>query len=292
MSTSRSIGREQARVSHGRILQPWTLLGIVLLHVGAGIAIWYGASFGFSWRSIMLTGIYTLLTGIGVSVAYHRMLTHQSFRTNSKLLEYALVYWGGVAGQNAFTWVLNHRSHHEFGDTEHDPYSYYWPYHGGVRGFLWAHVIALVYTFGRPAKYASLPRSDPYYDVILWEQKWHTPIFLSGFFIPAFIAGWEGFWLTFLRVVYVFHVTWMVNSVCHMWGQRAARGIIPGRNSLFVIVLAFVGEGFHINHHLNPSSAYLGWKWWHFDVGKWVIQLFELLGLVYDVHRPRAPSSG
>lgn len=77
-----------------------------------------------------------------------------------------------------------------------------------------------------------------------------------------------------------------------MWGRKAARGVIPGRNSPLVILLDVVGEGFHEAHHLNPSSAYLGWKWWHLDAGKWAIQFFELFGLVYDVHRPRALRSG
>ena len=276
--------------AHGQRFQ-WDLFwGINALQIAGGpVAIWYAVMYGISWSAIILMMAYTVMRGIGISVGYHRMLTHRSFNTDSELLRRFLFYWGGVGGQNALTWRANHLDHHRYGDTARDPYSVYWPYNGGWRGFLWAHVGALWHEYMPTRESCVFLSGDMNKSAAEWEAKYHVLIFLSGFAVPSFLLGWEGLLFAgFASLFYVFHLTWMVNSVCHMWGHKVSRGDTKGRNNPFVIVFGFMGEGFHANHHADPRAAFLGPKWWHLDIGKWVIQFLTQIGFTYDVRKPHS----
>lgn len=273
---------------HGQRFQMSVFLGILILHIGAGIAVWYASMYGISFEIFLLTVFYTVMRGIGISVGYHRFLTHRSFDTNSEFLRKFLFYWGGVGGQNTLTWRANHLDHHAYGDTERDPYSPYWPYNGRWRGFFWAHVEALWHEYKPTEKACRFSVDDSNKMAAEWEAQYHIPIFLSGFFIPGIVWGWEGLLFPgFVSIVYVFHLTWAVNSICHLWGRRISTGDERGRNNFWVILFGFVGEGFHLTHHANPRAAYLGPKWWHLDMGKWVIQFLWLIGLAHNIRKPR-----
>ena len=273
--------------AHGQRFQWDIFLGIIILHVGALAALWYAVAYGVSFSAALLAIGYTVMRGVGVSVGYHRMLTHRSFKTNSELLRRFLFYWGGVGGQNARTWRANHLDHHRYGDTARDPYSVYWPYNGGWKGLLWAHIGALWHEYTPTPKSCAFAPDDINKDAAEWEAKYHNLIFLSGFLVPAFLLGWEGLLFPgFASLFYVFHLTWSVNSICHIRRRGVSSKDVQGRNSLFVILGGFIGEGFHINHHTYPTAAFLGPKWWHLDFGKWVILTLEMSGLVFDVKRP------
>lgn len=270
--------------AHGQRFQVSLFVGLIMLHLGAVAAIIYAGIYSVSWGAIMATVFYTVMRGVGISVGYHRLLTHRSFKINSEFLRKFFFYWGGVGGQNTLTWRANHLDHHRYGDSSRDPYSPFWPYNGGLAGFYWAHVGALYHEYKPTEASCAFSPDDANKDAAIWEAKYHIPIFLSGFFIPALFLGWEGLLFPgFLSIVYVFHFTWAVNSVCHMWGRK---GDTKGRDNPFVIIFGFVGEGFHLKHHADPRAAFLGNKWWHLDVGKWVIGTLKFLGLAYDV-RPR-----
>lgn len=273
---------------HGQRFQAAVFLGILILHIDAGVAVWYALMHGITFTAFILMVFYTIMRGIGISVGYHRLLTHRSFNTHSEFLRKFLFYWGGVGGQNTRTWRANHLDHHTYGDTEHDPYSPYWPYNGGWKGFWWAHMGALWHEYKPTEKACRFLADDLNKTAAEWEARYHIPIFLSGFLVPGLLAGWEGLLFAgFLSIVYVFHMTWAVNSVCHMWGHRDLQKSKRGTNNFFVILLGFVGEGFHLNHHADPRAAYLGPKWWHIDLGKWVIQFLEWIGLADGVRKPR-----
>lgn len=273
---------------HGQRFQVDIWAGLIVLHIGALVGVWYASMYGVSPGVIVMTILYTVMRGVGISVGYHRLLTHRSFNIHSEFLRKFLFYWGGVGGQNTRTWRANHLDHHRYGDTSRDPYSPFWPYNGGWRGFFWAHAGALYHEYKPTEESLLFLPGDPNKAAAEWEARYHIPIFLSGFFVPGIAGGWEGLLFPgFVSIVYVFHLTWAVNSVCHMWGHRVSKGDERGRNNLWVILLGFVGEGFHANHHADPRSAFLGGKWWHFDLGKWVICALEMSGLAFGVRRPR-----
>ncbi|MDP1803735.1 MAG: fatty acid desaturase, partial [Acidimicrobiales bacterium] len=187
-------------------------------------------------------------------------------------------------------WVLNHRAHHHFQDQPgldpHSPLEY-----PGMRGLLWAHIGWLLFRFELPVQFRTSARmeADP---LVRWQRRWYLGLVVASFAIPWAVAGWSGLLVAgFLRVVLVLHITWSVNSVCHVWGTRArdsAGNTYLGddsRNNIVVGVLA-LGEGYHANHHAQPSWAFHGWKRFSFDPSKWVIQLLEKLRLVSAVRRP------
>ena len=132
--------------------------------------------------------------------------------------------------------------------------------------------------------------ADP---LVRWQRKWYLAIAAASFLIPWAVAGWDGLLVAgFLRVVFVLHVTWSVNSVCHKWGRPAKDSLgneyvgDDSRNNRLVQVLG-LGEGYHANHHAQPTSAFHGWERHSFDPSKWTILGLERLGLAWGVRRPR-----
>ncbi|CAA9219630.1 MAG: hypothetical protein AVDCRST_MAG10-598 [uncultured Acidimicrobiales bacterium] len=231
-----------------------------------------------------------VLPQLGITVGYHRMETHNGFKCHP-WVRAVLVVFGAMSVQGEVNgWVLNHRVHHHFQDQPgldpHSPLEY-----PGIKGLLWAHVGWLLFRYERPAQFRTSARleADP---LARWQRRWYVPLALASFAIPFAVAGWDGLLLAgFLRVVLVLHVTWSVNSVCHKWGKRAidSAGNVyladDSRNNWMVEILA-MGEGYHANHHAQPTWAFHGWKRFSFDPSKWVIQLLATVGLAWAVRRP------
>jgi stearoyl-CoA desaturase (delta-9 desaturase) len=251
---------------------------------------------GFSWVDFgLLVGMY-LLTALGITVGFHRLFTHRSFETYTwvKVVFAAL---GSMAVQGPMLkWVALHRRHHQHSDTPADPHS---PHHhgGGVLGLLrgaWhAHV---GWFFDRdPAdldRYVADLRKSPALRVA-------SGLFLAwvalGLVIPAVLGGvvsltWAGVWTGLIwgglvRVFLVHHVTWSVNSACHLWGRRPFQSDDLSRDNAVFGVLA-LGEGWHNTHHAFPTSARHGLRWWQVDASYWVIRGLALLRLAWDVRVP------
>ncbi|HWB00425.1 MAG TPA: fatty acid desaturase [Pirellulales bacterium] len=261
---------------------------IVLVHAGA-----LAAPFYFTWKALGLFAVLSWVTGVGVTLGYHRQLTHGSFSTY-RPVRWFLAFLGGLSGEgSALTWVANHRKHHAFSDKEGDPHS---PRHGKW----WSHRLWFMPNFGRKhhdeltARYAPDLVKDPVY-------RW-----LHTLFIPSHLAagallfaigyyGWDTHtaisfvvWGMFVRMVYVLHVTWFVNSATHLWGYRNYETTDDSRNLWWVGLLAF-GEGWHNNHHAYQRMAKHGHRWWEFDVTYLHILLLEKLGLAWDVVKKVPP---
>lgn len=271
---------------------------VVILTPLAGliIAIAYGWGWGVGWLEIgLLAGMY-LLTGLGITVGYHRLFTHKSFETG-KVVTIILAVLGAMAVEGPLLrWVAFHRCHHQHSDHADDPHS---PHgHGSgvrgiLRGFWFAHSGWMLRRSDRHmARYAKDLRKDPLLRTIsrlfpLW--------IVLGLLIPALIGGlvtmsWSGAALGFLwgglvRVLLVHHVTWSVNSVCHLWGTRPFRSHDESRNNAIVGALA-LGEGWHNNHHAFPTSARHGLRWWEFDLSWIVIWTLHKAHLAWDVRTP------
>ncbi len=246
---------------------------------------------------LAIFGVMYVATATGITVGFHRLLTHRAFQT-SKPVQYAFAVLGSMAVQGPVTgWVADHRKHHAHTDREGDPHSPHVGHGDGVRGVLaglWhAHVGWLLVSQGR----ADWPRhapdlcEDPGMRTI---SRRFNLLVLLGLVLPAAaglaITGtWWGaltgfLWGGLVRVFFVHHITWSINSVCHFMGTRRFEVDDESRN-VFWLALPTLGESWHHNHHAFPRSAEHGLRRWELDPGALVIRAMERLGLAWNVIR-------
>ena len=258
---------------------------IITMVVGPLIATVYAIYLG--WNGIvelldlvLLASLYSF-TAIGVTIGYHRYLTHASFRTN-RVLKFVLVILGCVSLEGApITWVANHRKHHAFSDREGDLHSPHLS-RNIVLGFMHAHVGWMIE--GRAADTQEWARDLLQDADIKFINKTTALWVILGLIVPFLIGGWSGLlWGGLVRILLNHHVTWSVNSVCHVFGSRPFRTIDRSSNHWLVGLLAF-GEGGHNTHHASPRSARHGIFWWHFDLSWVIIRALANLGWVFDVY--------
>jgi stearoyl-CoA desaturase (delta-9 desaturase) len=241
-------------------------------------------------------GMY-LVTAIGITVGFHRLLTHRSFQT-PKALEYLFAAIGSLALQGpVISWVADHRKHHAHTDEEGDPHSPHVGHAGGTRGVLrglWhAHTGWLLSTQGR-ADWKRYAR-DLYEDDGMRFIARHFPwLALASLLIPAAIgylltgtaagAATALLWGGLVRIFFVHHVTWSVNSICHFLGSR--RFATDDRSTnVFWLALPSLGESWHHNHHAFPRSAVHGLRRWELDPSGLIISALERVGLARNVIR-------
>jgi stearoyl-CoA desaturase (delta-9 desaturase) len=238
-----------------------------------------------------------LLTAIGITVGFHRLLTHRSFQT-SKWLEYTFALLGSMAVQGpVISWVADHRKHHAHTDAEGDPHSPHVGHDGGVRGVLaglWhAHSGWLMSTQGRADWKRYAP--DLYEDAGMRTiARNFVPLVLASLAIPALLGyvatgtlegAATGFlWGGLVRIFFVHHVTWSVNSVCHFFGTRRFDTGDRSTN-VFWLAIPSLGESWHHNHHAFPRSAVHGLRRWEIDLSALIIGAMERVGLARKVVR-------
>ena len=279
--------------THARLL---TLAVVILPLVGfvAAVASLWGR--GFHWvDGGLLLGMYAL-TAVGITVGYHRLFCHRAFETN-RVVQFVLAILGSMAVEGPLLkWVAVHRRHHQHSDAREDPHS---PHEHGDgffavwRGLWHAHVG----WFFRPD-----PPNLPHYVQDLHQSRTLRiasalfPLWVTlGVLIPAALGGlltgtWIGvvtglLWGGLVRIFLVHHVTWSINSICHLWGSQPFRTGDHSRNNFVFGALGF-GEGWHNNHHAFPTSARFGLRWWQIDLGYWFIWLLAKLGLAWKVRTP------
>lgn len=278
------------------LLRIATLLAVILPFVGlvaAAVSLW---GWGFSWGELaLLLGMY-LATAIGITVGYHRLFTHRSFETN-RVVKFILGVLGSMAVQGPLLkWVADHRKHHQHSDHDEDPHSPhlhgkgFW---GLICGFWHAHMgWFLASETGTLARYVK----DLKQSRLLRMVSALFPVWvLCGLLIPTalgffFLGGWKGallglIWGGLVRIFFVHHVTWSVNSICHLWGQQPYRTGDESKNNVVFGVLA-LGEGWHNNHHAFPTAASHGFRWWQIDVSYWVIRVLSWCRLAWNIKRP------
>lgn len=260
------------------------LIAIGLIHLIALLA--FVPAF-FTWRAVLTAFVLQAVCGLGVTVGYHRLLTHRSFRV-VKPLEYFLSWLGSLSWQGGpIKWVATHRLHHQHSDEAEDPHS---PRHG----FFWSHMKwCLTYdpdfdAYAQYSRYAQDLARDRGHVFI--ERT--TPIW--QFVLAGLLYLWGGWpcviWGVGVRLVYVYHATWFVNSASHTWGYRSFDTTDGSRNLWWVALLSF-GEGWHNNHHAYPRSARHGLKAWEIDLTWWVIRGLSFLRLAHDVRLPERGAS-
>jgi len=250
-----------------------------------------------SVRDLAIMAVMYLVTAVGVTVGYHRLLTHRSFAT-SKPLEYAFAFLGALSVQGpVVSWVADHRKHHAHADREGDPHSPHVGHGDGATGVLkglWhAHAGWLMREWGRAEwkRYAPELCEDR---VMVAMSRGYVGFLILTFAIP----GLAGFLLTgtllgaltgmlwggLVRIFLVHHVTWSVNSVCHFLGTRRFETDDHSTN-VFWLALPSLGESWHHNHHAFPRSAVHGLRRWELDPSAMVIATLEKLGLAWNVVR-------
>ena len=236
----------------------------------------------FSWPMVGAFFASYFVTGcLGITLSYHRQLSHRSFST-PKWLEYVLAYCGVLAGQgDPIEWVSTHRYHHLHTDTPLDPHS---PY----EGFWWSHVgwifdNAVTLRRVGDRNNAGDLESQYFYRWLQATLAWHV---IGQFVVLYALGGWPlTVWAGALRIVWVYHVTWFVNSAAHVWGHQTYNSGDLSRNNWWVGILAF-GEGWHNNHHAFKYSARHGMEWWQFDATWTIIRALEFAGLAHNVKLP------
>lgn len=237
---------------------------------------------GLAIDEIVLFTVFALGTGLGITVGYHRLFAHATY-TASRPIQFLLLFFGAAAfEQSALAWSSQHRDHHQFVDTERDPYNI-------KKGFFWAHMGWLIW--GKYQFYYTNVE-DLIRNRLVMNQAKYYPLWAlaAGVVTPVLIGSlWghalSGFILSVcLRVTLVYHSTWCINSVCHTFGNRTYDLQGTARDHWLVAFLTF-GEGYHNFHHRFPSDYRNGVKWYHVDPSKWIIALWEKLGLVSDVMR-------
>ncbi|GKB32455.1 fatty acid desaturase, type 1 protein [Tanacetum coccineum] len=277
----------EKKLKRGFWLRKWNSVDLTYLflviesHVLAACSIFF-----FSWGALWVALVLAVITGTGVTLGYHRLLTHRSFKV-AKWLEYFLVYCGSLASQrDPIFWVSVHKNHHKYVDTDKDPHTPkqgIWFSHMGW--FLYTDYIAAKVGESRSGEYSNVPelKAQWFYRFLHSTHVWHHALlaillYLHGGF--SYLAWGMG-----TREVLVSHFTYFVNSVCHTWGERPWNTPDTSTNNWWVAMLS-LGEGWHNNHHAFPRSAQHGMEWWQLDLTWELIKFLEMVGLATDVKLP------
>ncbi|HWB00519.1 MAG TPA: fatty acid desaturase [Pirellulales bacterium] len=276
------------------------LISISLYH---GLALLAFVPWFFSWTGVVLcvSGFYVFGT-LGINLCFHRLLTHRGFQC-PQWLERGLAIIGVCCLQDTpARWVAIHRMHHQYSDEPRDP-------HSPIVRFFWAHMgwlfveNPMINNLSTYDRYARDLLKDPFYFWFERKLRWVTVNLaqIAVFFVAGGLVGlalWRDPWVAFqyassivlwgvvVRTVAVWHITWSVNSLSHIWGYQNYETGENSTNNWFVALVSN-GEGWHNNHHADQRSARHGHRWWEFDVTWMTVRALERIGLVRDVIVPK-----
>jgi stearoyl-CoA desaturase (delta-9 desaturase) len=270
-----------------------TLVPILAL----GLVAWQLWHKWLGWSDIIVFAVMYVLTGLGVTVGFHRLFTHRSFKTTNAVRAVLAVLGSAAIEGPVISWVADHRKHHVFSDKPGDPHSPHVDHgvgvRGALRGLLHAHVGWLfIHTQrGLKTRYAPDLLADPVVSYVnrtflLWVAAGLAAPFLLGWAIGGTVAeGLTGLlWGGAVRMLVLHHATYSINSLCHFFGRRRFNTDDESRNLRWLTLFTF-GEAYHNNHHAFPTSARHGLSRWSWDPSAWVIWGLEKTGLAWDVVR-------
>lgn len=260
----------------------------ILIHLGCLLVVWSGISRA---AVIICVGLY-FVRMLGITVGYHRYFSHRSFKT-TRFFQFVLACLGASAAQQGpLWWAAHHRYHHKHPDTTSDIHS---PI---IQGFWWSHVGWLFCPEFNKTNFGMVPDLMKFRELRIIDRFNFLPpallavalfVFgqLLGHYVPK--SDTSGFqmlvWGFFISTVLLYHGTFTVNSLAHLFGTRRFNTKDNSRNSFLVAVIT-LGEGWHNNHHYLPSSEQQGFYWWEVDVSHYTIKLLSWLGLVWDLGAP------
>lgn len=243
---------------------------------------------GFLWQIWLLAAVLYTLAATSITAGYHRMFSHCAYK-GSRRLKWFYALFGASAWQNSILiWSRDHRVHHRFVDTELDPYSI-------NKGFWYAHIGWMLTSKHPPVDLKTYGRDLERDPIVMFQHKYYVIIAtVMSFGLAAFVGHLLGSALGglavagFLRIVALHHMTFFINSWCHFFGGQTYTDKNTARDSV-IMALATFGEGYHNFHHIFDHDYRNGIRWYHWDPTKWMIRLFNFLGLAHSLRR--APSS-
>ena len=266
----------------------WTssafLIGTFLTTIfGAPAYIWHYGLDGFQIGLFVFLGV---ATGISITLGYHRLFSHLTFQARWPVKLFTLLFGAAAFEGTVLNWAADHRRHHKFTDEEDDP-------HDITKGFFHAHIGWLLFRRG-PETSLTWVRDLQKDRLAVWQHRYYIPLALSmGFALPTLAGflwnGWVGALGAFIlagaaRIVFVHHMTFCINSMCHWIGKQPYSGKCTARDSLIMAFFTF-GEGYHNFHHEFQHDYRNGVKPWQFDPTKWTIWLLQKTGLVSKLRR-------
>ncbi len=268
---STSLGR--ASMNYATMFQFSLVTSAALIGVPA-----FAYVYGYTWLDWAMFGLLYVMTGLGITVGYHRLLAHRSFDCPNWVKTSLLIFGGWALENSALNWAADHIRHHANCDQEADPYN-------AQRGFWYSHCGWLFFHDAHAdEKYASRLQQDP---LVMWQHHYYLPIVFSGLaltFVVGFLHNsWIGGLGCFLlagvgRTIVVLNSTFCINSICHLWGRQPHGQADSSRDSWWVSLMTF-GEGYHNYHHTYQSDYRNGPRWYNFDPSKWLIFTLSRLGL-------------
>jgi len=244
---------------------------------------WWAMTHGITWTEISAMMALWIVTGMGITVGYHRMFAHCSFKVPAPLRFFAAIFGGAAWQGSAMQWSSGHRYHHNKVDTDLDPYN-------AKRGFWWSHMGWVMFEGAHGDKFENTPdlKKDP---ICVWQHKYYMHSSVAfNLAVPALLGWWlNDFWGIMLfagltRVVFVHHFTFFINSLAHIFGTQPWGEANTSRDNWFLSLLTF-GEGYHNYHHAFAGDYRNGPKAHNFDPSKWVIWVLAKLGLASDLRR-------
>jgi stearoyl-CoA desaturase (Delta-9 desaturase) len=235
---------------------------------------------------ILLFAFFYVASLVSITGGYHRLFSHKAYEAHWSLRLFYALFGAAAFQQSILKWAGDHRVHHRFVDTDQDPYNI-------NRGFWYAHMLWMFLDDGR--------RDEPSYQrytmdlkrdkIVMWQDKYYVPLAIfMGFGLPTLIGMAMGSALGgllfggFLRLVIGHHVTFFINSLCHMWGKQTYTDTNTAKDS-FVLALFTFGEGYHNFHHFFHNDYRNGVKWYSWDPTKWAINGAKWLGLADKLQR-------
>lgn len=263
-----------------------TLFSLITAITVVGIPL-FGYFYGFTKLDWIMMAVLYVVSGLGITVGYHRLLAHRSFECKEWVKACLLVAGGWALQNSALRWCGDHIRHHARCDQEEDPYN-------ATKGFWHSHCGWLFeHTPYRDQKYESKLGKD---SLVMWQHRNYVLIVLSGLALPflvgLFNGGWRGGLSCFLlagvcRTFLVLNSTFCINSICHLWGTQPHGTEDSSRDSWWISLLTF-GEGYHNYHHTYLRDYRNGPKWYNFDPSKWLIFGLSKLRLAYNLQRHRS----
>ncbi len=250
----------------------------VLAHLACLAAVWTGVH---ATDLLIAVGLYGLRM-FGITAGYHRYFAHRSFKT-SRAFAFVLAFVAQSSAQRGILWWAgNHRQHHRFSDTDGDV-------HSPVRqGFWHAHFGWFFTDQHRATDLAAVPDLAQYPELVWLDRHPYLPAVLTGLLVWL-VAGWSGLVVGFLwSTVVLWHATFSINSLAHLFGRRRYVTGDQSRNNLWLALITF-GEGWHNNHHHYQSAARQGFHWYEIDISYYVLKALAAAGLVWQLHSPPAP---
>lgn len=255
------------------------LLGIV----GTSFYVYFN---GVVWQEPILLLLFWFISGMGITMGYHRLFSHKSYQTNV-FVEWVLMIFGSLALENTILkWSSDHRKHHSKPESEEDPYSI-------TKGFWYAHIGWVVENTDEEKNKIIAVKDLEKKSAVRFQSKYYLVIAIIGGFIVPFLIGLSFgrplgavLWGSFLRITLVHHATFFINSLCHFVGKKTYDVDSTARDSWVMSLFTF-GEGYHNYHHKFPSDFRNGVSWFAFDPSKWFINILSIIGFTKNLRKTK-----